>query len=190
MKQIIFLLLFLTGIFANTNVIVPTVPNNSIITDQLIINYKRPINVKDLHTIKYSKDDLVKDVENSCSIPTYKKDIKDKTVLDIFTNKDLTQLAIIHYVSCSNLNKNDYIIVNNNKVETGKTIIAYYKIVDNLKREIVSSKQILQKTLKNICSKKSFRNFLNKDKNVAIMIYTNQDRTAFSIYLFNHCPIQ
>ena len=113
-----------------------------------------------------------------------------RLTLDIFTNKNATQLAIIHYASCSNLDKNDYIVVNNNKVATGKTIIAYYKVINSLKREIVSSKQMLQKTLRNICSKKSFRNFLNQDKNIALMIYTNQDRTAFSIYLFNHCTVQ
>ncbi len=191
MKRLVSFFLLFTGLlFANSTAILPILANNSIVTDELVANFKRPIKVEDLRSIKYSQEDLNTDVLNSCNIPEYAKDIKNKAVFDIVTNYNASQIGVIYYASCTDLSKNDYVIVNNNEISTGKTIMVYYQIIPQLGRVVVSSQEVLQKDIKNLCKNKSFRDFVNHRKNIAMFIYTNKDKTAFSIYLFNHCPAQ
>jgi hypothetical protein len=189
MKKLISFFLFIGFVFANSNFVVPAVNFSSLITDEAVIQYLTAFKLKDLRTTKYTQKNINTDALNLCKKPQISKKIKKLTYLELATNKNATQIALIYFASCTDLNQNTYAVVNNKSVAQTKNMLVYYQKINKLNRAIVSSEEQLKQDVKTLCNNKEYRNFLKQDKHIILMIYTNKNATAFSFYLINHCPV-
>ena len=187
-KLALFLFFFISSLFANSTVIVPIANNSAVVTDKLIVNFRKQLNVDDLKSIKYSNEDFEKDAKSMCSEDYYKYISNNKPVFDIYTNDDGQQIALMYYASCNNFGQNNYVIVKNGETIQNKNVIISYHVIDKLGRTILSSKEILQRDINVLCSHKNSRDFLKKEKHIILFINTNGDKTAFAFSLVNKCP--